>query len=92
MARGGKRRGAGRKKSPNVPESKEFADEVFERIHEGPPKIVKNAVDLQLQLLFSADIQTKSHNFNRLIDRKYGKPIQRTEGSLTGNITFILDL
>lgn len=92
MPRGGKRTGAGRRKgeaakllealSTVVPEKgddgKLFADRVLARINDVPKKI-ENAEDYALSLLFALDIQTRSYNFNRLLDRKFGKPIQQVK-------------
>src|SRR5208283_2741486 len=76
---GGKREGAGRRK-PKVDDgtlaSPGFATSVLARIGEGCPKVIKTAEDYQLSLLYEADLQTRSVNFNRLLDRKYGKPPQ----------------
>ena len=81
MPRGGKRPNAGRRK-PKADEealaSPGFATTVLSRIGEGRPKEIRNAEDYALDLLFQADMQTRSVNFNRLIDRKYGKPAQGT--------------
>lgn len=90
MPRGGKRPGAGRKKSPELPESKDFAAKVLERIGQGKPKTITNAVDFQLDLLYCKDLQTVSHNFNKLLDRHLGKPVQRSEN--THNVVLTIDL
>lgn len=79
MPRGGKRPGAGRRKPKVDQETMEapgFATSVLGRIGEGKPKEIRNAEDYQLDLLYAADMQTRSINFNRLLDRKYGKPAQ----------------
>jgi hypothetical protein len=82
MPPGGKRAGAGRKpkihKDAEVDQSPGFATTVLGRISEGKPAVIKDAYDYQLDLLFQADMQTRSVNFNRLLDRKYGKPAQGT--------------
>lgn len=89
MPRGGRRPGAGRKRTrlensgaPAAVLDGEFASRVFERIKEGPPRRIRTAEDFQLDLLFSKDLQTRSYNFNRLLDRKYGKPFQRREDTV----------
>lgn len=75
---GGSRKGAGAKpkafKDQQVLESPGFATTVLGRIGEGKPKEIKTAEDYALDLLFSADMQTRSVNFNRLLDRKHGTP------------------
>jgi len=81
MPRGGKREGSGRRKAltaklPAAVVDQGFATRVLERIGEGCPKEIKSAEDFQLTLIYSSDIQTSSYNFNRCLDRKYGKPAQ----------------
>lgn len=87
MSHGGKRTGAGRRKGESAKLSaalltkgdngKLFAERVLARLETAPDlKKIKTAEDYALSLLFSRDIQTQSHNFNRLLDRKYGKPKQ----------------
>ena len=81
MPRGGKRPNAGRRKlkvDAETLESPGFATTVLARIGEGRPKEIRTAEDFALDLLFQADMQTRSVNFNRLLDRKYGKPAQGT--------------
>jgi hypothetical protein len=88
MPRGGKRPNAGRRKDraklpEEVLETPGFATSVLGRIGElelkdEKGKLIKSAEDYQLQLLASSDIQTRSFNFNRLVDRKFGKPAQGT--------------
>lgn len=81
MPRGGKRKGAGRRKpkpDEEVIASPGFATTVLARIGEGKPVLIKTAEDYALDLLYHADYQTRSVNFNRLLDRKYGKPAQGT--------------
>ena len=83
--RGGARAGAGRRKSKvdeKTLESPGFATTVLGRIGEGPPAKITCAEDYALDLLFQADMQTRSVNFNRLIDRKFGKAAQ---GSFQGD-------
>jgi hypothetical protein len=87
MPRGGKRTGAGRRKGESAPLSaalltkgdngKAFADRVLARLKTAPDlKKINTAEDYALSLLFSRDIQTRSFNFNRLLDRKFGKSVQ----------------
>lgn len=83
MPHGGKRAGAGRRKDesaklPDVVVSKGFCLGVFARIGEGKPKEIKSPEDYMLNLLYSGDIQTESYNFNKCLDRIYGKPAQGT--------------
>lgn len=93
MPRGGKRPGAGRKpgwsskKGPGaIPgldgdTGRQFAHRVLRRIKDGPPdpEKIKSPEDYVLALLFDRDVQTKSHNFNRLLDRRYGIPAKIIE-------------
>jgi hypothetical protein len=83
MAKGGARPGAGRKKlKPEVAEGdKVFASRVLARI--GKPgwrefadlSKVKSDEDYALYLLLSYD--RGDYQFHKLLDRKYGKPVQR---------------
>jgi hypothetical protein len=84
---GGERKGAGRPKgSKNKPkgillspanfDNEEFCVRVLNRIGEGPPLEIKNVEDYLLTLLYSKDIQTRSYNFNRTLDRVLGRPPQ----------------
>lgn len=89
MPRGGKRDGAGRRKGqtakiPTGDIGEEFVKAVFARIHEGPPKEIKTPVDYQLSLLSENDVQTRSYNFNKLLDRRYGKPMIRVAANVSG--------
>ena len=86
MPPGGKRQGAGRPKGVrNKPVGillspanldADFCARVLERIGDGPPKEIKSAADYLLTLLYSKDIQTRSYNFNRTLDRVLGRPPQ----------------
>lgn len=84
MPRGGKRDGAGRKKQTvetvELPD-KGFATRVLNRIGtEGWDKIdrknAKNAEEYALALLTCGDKRIEAENFNKLLDRRYGKPAQ----------------
>ncbi len=81
MPRGGKRENAGRRK-PRVDDetiqSPGFATTVLGRVGEGKPVKITCAEDYALDLLYNSDYQTRSVNFNRLLDRKFGKPAQGT--------------
>ena len=89
MARGGARPGAGRKKlKAEVAEGdKLFASRVLARI--GKPgwtqfsdlRKVKNDEDYALYLLLSYG--RGDYQFHKLLDRKYGKPVQRVR---VGNV------
>jgi hypothetical protein len=52
---------------------------VLKRIKEGPPEKTEGPEDYVLALLFDRDVQTRSHNFNRLLDRRYGPPAKIIE-------------
>jgi len=89
MARGGKRAGAGRPRKQaetlEVPD-KNFATRVLERIGmDGWMKITrdsaKNAEEYALALLTCGDRRIESENFNKLLDRRYGKPAQPVKHS-----------
>lgn len=86
---GGSRLGAGRKgaktiiTTPAIRTEAEaslvgdpgFALRVFGRIGENEaPKKITSPEDYQLALLYHSDINVRSFNFNRLLDRIYGKP------------------
>lgn len=84
MPSGGKRPNAGRPKSkaetPEVPD-RGFATRVLERIgKDGWAKISRenatNAEEYALALLVCGDKRIESENFNKLLDRRYGKPAQ----------------
>lgn len=92
MPRGGKRTGAGRhpkgkpaRLAAALPAQgdtkgdtgKAFADRVLARLKTARDmKKIVTAEDYCLSLLFARDLQTRSRTFNRLLDRKYGKPSQ----------------
>jgi hypothetical protein len=92
MPRGGKRTGAGRRPNKGTPArlaaalpaqgdtGKAFAERVLARIKTASDlKKIVTAEDYCLSLLFVRDLQTRSRTFNRLLDRKYGKPIQQVK-------------
>jgi hypothetical protein len=104
MPRGGKRPGAGRKpgfgskKGPGVlpvldrDSGRQFAARVLNRIKQGPPEEIKSSEDYVLALLFDRDVQTKSHTFHRLLDRRYGPPAKILEVSGRDGEPIPLDL
>lgn len=74
---GGKREGAGRKKTKSaLPGGAAFADRVLARIKELKLKDMKTAEDLALRFLGSNDERIVKEVCMGLLFWKYGKPVQ----------------